>query len=146
MRVSQLRQRDRNDRTGDLQRVATNLQRFAANRADHPHRRAFCEITQGILRTAHDEAARTLTEQLCAQLSRGRGAQVDLRSERSCEATLGKRHRQAALGDVVRARQSPLPDGVSDASCVGANGLEVELWKSVPGAALAKLLKARGRE
>ncbi len=109
------------NRVNAIDSSALDSQHIATNAAEDPHRRRSPKRSQRILDAAHNETARALAKQ------RGRGverhaapsslasrrvgslspkpSQLHMRPEAATQTALRQRDRQAALGDVVRARQ-----------------------------------------
>src|SRR4051812_15031009 len=88
-----------------------HVERTAAHGAEEVQRRPLAQPLQRLARARHHEAARALAEQVRQGVVRG--AEVERRAETTRQAALGHGHEEAALGDVVGARELSLPDGVA---------------------------------
>src|SRR5271166_382226 len=134
----------------ESQRLSRQLdaQRRAAHAADAQQRRALAERRQRIRGAAHEEAAGALAEQHGERRLSvpPLPAEHYLRAQPAAQRALGEGHREAALGDVVGARERARAHRIADRALGRLHGGHVDLRQPVRELLAAQLRElARGQ-
>ena len=104
-------------------------------------RDALAKMLQDVARTGDDEpAARRLAEQDPLRAPCRDRAEVERCAEPAGEAALGDATRRAALGDVVRAGQRAVADGVADRQPAPRSTAAMSIGSRPTGSAVAAQL------